>query len=959
MDKVSVIMPCFNDGKYIYESVESVLNQTYKNIELIIIDDGSDDEDTFSALDSFTANNIIKIYTHENKGPAYARNLGIKIATGKYILCLDADDLIDPSYIEKAVSIMNENIKVGIVYCEANLFGEINKPLDLPPYSIELMLKRNLIFVTALFRKSDWEKVNGFDEFFIHGLEDYDFWLSLIELNVEVFRIPEVLFFYRKKEESRNKKIIRNKALNDHTLELIYKKHPSLFEKNKNIPLKKPVKKIFVCMYLVHNLGDDLFLDTLVRKYPNCQFTINYTNNDYDDFIANYNNLNRIIGVRDYSKIGSEYDAVIYIGGSLFQEVAISYSIYQTRMGIINQFKTRNKPVFMIGTNFGPYTTQKFFNLYENFLAECYDVCVRDKYSYNLLKHIPTVRYAPDIVFQSDFLKKDYDLKDDNTVGFSIMNFKKRDSLCKYHSDYISNICKSIQYLVDNGYSCVLMSFCENEGDLESINEIKSNLSNYYLERISTYNYTNNLAEAISLISSFKLFVSTRFHATILALGLGVGVLPIIYNVKTLNTLKDLELNKIIISLDNLELLSDSNTLDDAFNNTYLNKNICSDSIHHFDNLSLFICGLDKFLKDKPKSVLDIIYNYLDNKISIDGLKFYFRATKLLTSAEIKHVVNSLKLISPIYSNFKLDNNPLISIIIPVYNGAKHICKTIDSIIMQSYKNFEVVIIDDNSNDNSEQLIRDKYLSNPKVNYYKNLFNLDVGISRLVGYNLCNGDYVIFLDQDDFYIDKDFFKKCISTFSTNDNVSFVACNTFIYEESKKSCTPHKLNLPYNINRLDYFMNLQAPKYPKPTSTFPVMYSKKMLDIVKLNELEFVGDSSLYQRALVFGNPIILDTIVGAYRIHNTNSTYIVGPQFIIDTLNGHKSTKKLVINEFGYDKNEINQWFNLKADVSIGWYLNTHKVSYENALILMDWVVSNDVELSLKNQSRLESALKV
>ncbi|MGL4912111.1 MAG: glycosyltransferase [Romboutsia sp.] len=961
MDKVSVIMPCFNDGLYICESIESVCNQTYKNIELIIVDDGSTDETTCDVLKSLTKENIIKVQTPKSKGPAYARNVGIKIATGKYILCLDSDDLIDPTYIEKAVTAISQNSNVGIVYCNAQLFGAINKPLELPPYSLDTMLKRNLIFVTALFKKSDWEKVNGFDESFVHGLEDYDFWLSLISLSIEIIKLPEVLFFYRKKESSRNKTIVGNKTLHDETLARIHEKHKDLFILSKNQPVKSPVKKIFVCMYLVHNLGDDLFLDTLVKKYPYCQFTINYISSDYDNFISNYTNLNRIVGVRDYNKIGLEYDAIIYIGGSLFQEVAISHSIYQTRMNIIDQFKKRNKPVFMLGTNFGPYSTNEFFDMYEDFLKGCYDTCVRDKYSYNLLNHLPNVRYAPDIALQSNFFEKHPAIKNSNTIGFSIMNFKKRDDLHVYHDKYVFSICESIKALIDLGYSCCLMSFCSLEGDMDTINEIKSKLSSKYLEHVSDYDYTNNLDESIKLISKFKLFVATRFHATIISLGLGVNVLPIVYNIKTLNVLKDLNLDKLAISVDNLDLLYDKTTLNSAFTNNYFDKNINNNSIHHFDKLSLFISDLDTILNNIPNNqdILNVIYDFLDNKISIDGLIFYLKNGTNLDSEKINYILSNIKFIAPRSTNITISNNPLISIIIPVYNGSRTIEHTLDSILMQSYKNIEIIIIDDNSTDNSNELISTKYKLNSSIKYYKNISNVDVGMSRLIGYNMCSGDYIIFIDQDDFYIDPDFFKKCLSIFNNYENVSLVACNTFIYYEDKNICKSNKLNLPFKIDREEYFMNLQSPNYPKPTSTFPVMYNKKILENVKLSELEFIGDSSLYQRALLTGNPIILDATVGVYRIHKTNSTYIVGPQFVINTLNGHISTKKLAIEEFCHDSNEINNWMNLKADVSIGWYLNTHVITYENALHLLNWVNKNNISLSDSNITKLENALKV
>lgn len=233
MDLVSIIIPCFNDGNYIEESITSALNQTYKAIEIIIVDDGSDDENTINVINKINHIKIKKIRNIENKGPAYARNLAIKQALGKYILCLDADDLIEESYVEKCVEIMKKNNNVGIVYCIGKYFGTKEGEINLPKFSLSIMRERNLIFVTALFRKEDWITVGGFDEVLVKGLEDYDFWISILELNRQVVQIPQVLFAYRKKEVSRNNSIINNKNLHKETVEFIRTKHEKFFQIDK------------------------------------------------------------------------------------------------------------------------------------------------------------------------------------------------------------------------------------------------------------------------------------------------------------------------------------------------------------------------------------------------------------------------------------------------------------------------------------------------------------------------------------------------------------------------------------------------------------------------------------------------------------------------------------------------------------------------------------------------------
>ena len=123
---VSVIIPCYNDKDYIKQAVESILNQTYQNFEIIIIDDGSDIETKL--ILSNIKHEKIKIITQNNLGPCFARNNGIKLAKGVYFLTLDSDDVFESSFLEKAVKILNNSKLIGFVSCYVNCFIHIDRP---------------------------------------------------------------------------------------------------------------------------------------------------------------------------------------------------------------------------------------------------------------------------------------------------------------------------------------------------------------------------------------------------------------------------------------------------------------------------------------------------------------------------------------------------------------------------------------------------------------------------------------------------------------------------------------------------------------------------------------------------------------------------------------------------------------------------------------------------------------
>lgn len=202
MKSVSVVIPCFDAGQYLDEAVQSALAQTWADLEVVIVDDGSTDASTLRLLE--TANwPRTRIFHQSNAGPSAARNRAIGEAHGEYILPLDADDTIEATYVEKAIAVLDSRPEVGCVYCKAMKFGAESGPWDLPPYRLEELAIDNVIFVTALFRKADWRAIGGFDERLRHGVEDYDFWVKMVASGKAVVQLDEFLFNYRVQEKSR------------------------------------------------------------------------------------------------------------------------------------------------------------------------------------------------------------------------------------------------------------------------------------------------------------------------------------------------------------------------------------------------------------------------------------------------------------------------------------------------------------------------------------------------------------------------------------------------------------------------------------------------------------------------------------------------------------------------------------------------------------------------------------
>ena len=204
---ISIIIPCYNDAQYIEQAVQSALDQTYPYKEIIVVDDGSNAE-TKAVLKKLESK-ITLLITQENQGQSTARNVGINAAKGDFILVLDSDDYFEPSFCEEAVAIFSTDASIKIVTCQAALlFSDNKKKLYIPNGGdINNFMYGNCALGTSMFKKEDWLKCGGYDESMRSGFEDWDFWLSMLELGGKVYRIPEKLFYYRLRDISRNSSI--------------------------------------------------------------------------------------------------------------------------------------------------------------------------------------------------------------------------------------------------------------------------------------------------------------------------------------------------------------------------------------------------------------------------------------------------------------------------------------------------------------------------------------------------------------------------------------------------------------------------------------------------------------------------------------------------------------------------------------------------------------------------------
>lgn len=245
--KISIIVPCYNQVQYLNECLQSVFDQTYQNWECIIVNDGSPESPEEITREWMNIDSRFKYLEKENGGLSSARNAGIEIAEGEWILPLDADDKIGNLYLELAQKEFSKDYT--IIYCEAEFFGNKTGKWELPDFNYRELATNNIIFCSAFFKKNDWSNNNGYDVKMLHGLEDWEFWISLLKEGKKVYKINSTCFFYRIKHESMITNLHNDKKrkmlyyLETKHLDFFHEQLGSIHELNENYRLIKKSNK--------------------------------------------------------------------------------------------------------------------------------------------------------------------------------------------------------------------------------------------------------------------------------------------------------------------------------------------------------------------------------------------------------------------------------------------------------------------------------------------------------------------------------------------------------------------------------------------------------------------------------------------------------------------------------------------------------------------------------------------
>ncbi len=199
-DDVTVVIPCFNHGRFLAEAVESALGQRGGPPRVMVVDDGSTEEATKAALEALPEG--VELLRQANAGPAAARNAGIERSETPLLLMLDADDRLAAGAIETLRPPLESNPEVGYCYGVMRLFGEWSGEIRFPDFDPYRLLYRSIAGASlGLIRRRAWEEAGRFDPS-VGGYEDWDFCLGALERGWRGHQVNQVTLEYRKHEHS-------------------------------------------------------------------------------------------------------------------------------------------------------------------------------------------------------------------------------------------------------------------------------------------------------------------------------------------------------------------------------------------------------------------------------------------------------------------------------------------------------------------------------------------------------------------------------------------------------------------------------------------------------------------------------------------------------------------------------------------------------------------------------------
>ncbi|MBQ6498061.1 MAG: glycosyltransferase family 2 protein [Bacilli bacterium] len=287
----------------------------------------------------------------------------------------------------------------------------------------------------------------------------------------------------------------------------------------------------------------------------------------------------------------------------------------------------------------------------------------------------------------------------------------------------------------------------------------------------------------------------------------------------------------------------------------------------------------------------------------------------------------------------KKKNEALVSVIISTFNRKDYIGKAIDSVLMQTYKEVEIIIIDDYSSDGTGDYIKENY-NLPNIHYYRNEKNLGCGISRKKAMTYAKGKYINFLDDDDRFIDKTYFETAVKRLEKEKNLAIVCGSHIVYDVINEVRTEKKFPYKDTVDKRELFIHFSDSEYPKPIISVAII-RRKALEKAKYEEMKILNDTTIFLRVILFGDMGFIKKPQAEYLVHGNNISFNCKTDFIIDNLDEKYKVFKIVENSNKYTKEELDKWLEKQLDITIIYFINGSKPNYFNFRKIIKWYKNN------------------
>lgn len=277
-----------------------------------------------------------------------------------------------------------------------------------------------------------------------------------------------------------------------------------------------------------------------------------------------------------------------------------------------------------------------------------------------------------------------------------------------------------------------------------------------------------------------------------------------------------------------------------------------------------------------------------------------------------------------------------ISVIIATYNRRNYLDEAIESVLSQTYDNYEIIIINDCSKDDTVEFINKKYKDNKKVMLYTNKKNMGISYNHKLGLEYAIGEYVIFLDDDDKFIKDDYFAKAIELFHKHNDIAFVSSAHVVYNTSDNSKTEKEFSYQEVVDNKEFFLHFAAPNYPKPIISSTII-KKEAFNYEGNQKIEMLNDVAIFLYALLYGKMGFINETAGQYLVHGENISFHCSADFIVLNLEEKYRVYKIAQNKFSFTKEELKKWLCEQSDITIIYFINGSKPSKKDFVKVAKW----------------------